>query len=162
MTLIEKPTKHFAATGFVLDKEHTKMLMVYHRKLGKWAAPGGHVEPDETPAEAVRREVLEETGVDVTICDQSKVQLCQKGDSESQLELPYAILSEEIPAHGNKEPHIHIDFIFICEADASASIAGQESEVSNVKWMHWGEIIAADTFGSIKAFAKIMQKASDQ
>ena len=35
--------KHFAATGFVVNKDRTKMLMVYHKKLGNWLAPGGHL-----------------------------------------------------------------------------------------------------------------------
>ncbi|AFZ71977.1 NUDIX hydrolase [Natronobacterium gregoryi] len=34
-----------------------------------WIAPGGAVELDETPAEAARREVYEETGLEATIDD---------------------------------------------------------------------------------------------
>ncbi|MEU4231757.1 NUDIX domain-containing protein [Nonomuraea sp. NPDC026600] len=34
---------------------------------GLWSIPGGRVEPAETDAEALRREVLEETGLLVTI-----------------------------------------------------------------------------------------------
>jgi len=34
-------------------------------QAGKWSVPGGHVEPGETVAGAVEREVLEETGLEV-------------------------------------------------------------------------------------------------
>ena len=34
---------------------------------GKWMFPGGKIEPDETPVEAVKREMLEELGPDAII-----------------------------------------------------------------------------------------------
>ena len=35
--------------------------------LGRWSLPGGRVEPGETPEQAVKREVREETGLDVDV-----------------------------------------------------------------------------------------------
>lgn len=43
------------------------VLLVQHSGTGKWVAPGGMVEPDEDPATAARREMLEETGCDVRL-----------------------------------------------------------------------------------------------
>lgn len=154
-----KLNKHFVATGFVLNKDQTKMLMVHHRKLNKWAAPGGHVEPDETPAEAALREVLEETGVKAEIVDCSNIKLCPKIGTEAQLDTPYAMLSEYIPEHGEVKAHIHLDFIFLCVADEDEGIIQQEREVKDVRWMTWEEIEKANTFDSIRTFSKVMQDA---
>jgi 8-oxo-dGTP pyrophosphatase MutT (NUDIX family) len=51
------------ATAYVVRGDKT--LLLKHRKLGMWLPPGGHVEPGETPDEAVRREVREETGLEI-------------------------------------------------------------------------------------------------
>src|SRR5262245_23512183 len=53
--------RHFTVTGFVVDGDRT--LLHWHRKLGLWLPPGGHVDADEDPVQAVLREVLEETGI---------------------------------------------------------------------------------------------------
>ncbi|MGH7678713.1 MAG: NUDIX domain-containing protein [Gemmatimonadaceae bacterium] len=40
-----------------------RLLLVKHRESGVWSTPGGSMEPDERPADAVVREVWEETGL---------------------------------------------------------------------------------------------------
>ena len=44
-----------------------KVLLHYHKKVRLVLPPGGHVEPNETPAESAIREVKEETGLKVKI-----------------------------------------------------------------------------------------------
>jgi 8-oxo-dGTP pyrophosphatase MutT (NUDIX family) len=39
------------------------ILLVRQRDVGLWSTPGGAIEPDETPADAVVREIWEETGL---------------------------------------------------------------------------------------------------
>ncbi|MFN7985126.1 MAG: NUDIX domain-containing protein [Vicinamibacterales bacterium] len=51
-----------SVTGIVFD-EHQRVLLVRQRDLNIWSTPGGAIEPNETPANAVVREVWEETGL---------------------------------------------------------------------------------------------------
>jgi 8-oxo-dGTP pyrophosphatase MutT (NUDIX family) len=53
-----------SATGIVYD-ERGRILLVRQTASGMWSAPGGAVDPEETPADAVVREVWEETGLHV-------------------------------------------------------------------------------------------------
>jgi len=52
--------------GCVFDDEG-RLLMAEHGDVGLWAAPGGAVDPDERPEDAVRRELREELDIDVRV-----------------------------------------------------------------------------------------------
>src|SRR5262249_39025630 len=56
---------HLCATAWVIDVDAGAVLLVRHRVLG-WATPGGHLEVGEAPADAAARELLEETGLDLS------------------------------------------------------------------------------------------------
>jgi 8-oxo-dGTP pyrophosphatase MutT (NUDIX family) len=47
----------------------TQRAWTLRRGAGQYALPGGSVDPDETPADAARRELLEELGVDLDAAD---------------------------------------------------------------------------------------------
>jgi 8-oxo-dGTP pyrophosphatase MutT (NUDIX family) len=53
-----------SVSGVVLDAAG-RVLLVRHANGNVWVIPGGAVDPDENPADAVVREVWEETGVHV-------------------------------------------------------------------------------------------------
>ena len=57
--------RHFTVAVFVVREG--KVLLHWHRKLGMWLPPGGHIEENELPDEAAAREVLEETGLSVEL-----------------------------------------------------------------------------------------------
>ena len=51
----------------VFDSTQQKMLLVRRADNGRWAVPGGYMEPGESVAEACFREVWEETGLEVHV-----------------------------------------------------------------------------------------------
>jgi 8-oxo-dGTP pyrophosphatase MutT (NUDIX family) len=53
-----------SVTGVVFDAAR-RMLLVRHADRGIWVLPGGAVDPGETPADALVREMWEETGLRV-------------------------------------------------------------------------------------------------
>ena len=52
-------------SAIVFNKDRTKVLVQKREDLKIWTIPGGAVEPNESPTEAVIRETKEETGVEV-------------------------------------------------------------------------------------------------
>ena len=59
------PVHIIAAAGIVMN-ENDEILMIKNNRRG-WEFPGGQVEVGENVIDAVRREVLEETGVDIEV-----------------------------------------------------------------------------------------------
>lgn len=53
-----------SVTALVFD-DAGRLLLVRQQDGGVWATPGGAIDPDESPADAVVREAWEETGLDV-------------------------------------------------------------------------------------------------
>lgn len=56
------------ASAAVFDAEG-RVLLIERAKppfAGIWSLPGGHIEPGEAPSATARREVVEETGIDVS------------------------------------------------------------------------------------------------
>ncbi|MFA7248540.1 MAG: NUDIX domain-containing protein [Dehalococcoidia bacterium] len=99
--------RHFTVTGFVSVGGRTALH--WHPRLDRWLPPGGHVEPDEDPVEAVLREVREETGLDVEVIAEMPFAY----DFPPQLPAPAAIAVYDIPRDGSLAgPHQHIDLIY--------------------------------------------------
>ena len=94
-------TRDFTATAFVVWKD--KVLLHRHKKLGIWLPCGGHIEPNELPDDAAVREVLEESGVPITLIGPKALAV----EAPRQLIQPRGVQLEVI-----YEGHEHIDLIY--------------------------------------------------
>ncbi|MEI6532883.1 MAG: NUDIX domain-containing protein [Candidatus Roizmanbacteria bacterium] len=142
----------YTATGYVINRAKSKMLLIFHKKLQKWVPPGGHLDVGELPHLGAIREVKEETGVVATIIPNG-YEFGINSQDESQLPTPYCILHEHIPANKNVAEHMHIDFIYLLEAEEN-NLVFQLQEVSDAKWMTLEEINSSLTFDGLKILAK--------
>ncbi len=114
---------HLTCTGLVLHPGLQHFLLIHHRRLDRWLAPGGHVEPeDESPRAAAAREVLEETAVSV---------------------LPGATWVagmdvHGIPAKGDEPYHLHHDLKFgFIAATAEVTVT---AETRGVAWCAFDDV----------------------
>lgn len=117
--------KHFVATGYIV--RDGKTLLLYHKKLQMWLPPGGHIDEGELPEEALRREILEETGLEVEILSPRR----SPGPAEDgvvYLHIPNHVQLEDIPNHAQ-----HIDLIYFCRAKDGEAAFRQE-EHDGMRW----------------------------
>ena len=100
--------RHFTATGYVVHQR--RVLLHWHPKVLALLPPGGHVDANEGPVQAVLREVCEETALSVEVLPSSTPLPL---DYPSQVHPPETIMVEDIqdPVSG---PHQHIDMIYFC------------------------------------------------
>jgi ADP-ribose pyrophosphatase YjhB (NUDIX family) len=59
--------RHSVAVAAVVFNEQENVLLMRRRDHGNWEPPGGVLKVGESPSEGVRREALEETGVDIRV-----------------------------------------------------------------------------------------------
>lgn len=118
----EQADRHFTVAVFVVLED--KVLLHFHRKLGMWLPPGGHIERDELPDDAAVREVLEETGVEVELVGERREDV----EDPVQLRRPAGVQLENIgPGHQ------HIDLIYFARPRDSVEIHADYSE-DKVGW----------------------------
>ena len=108
--------RHFTASGYVVFD--SKVLLHWHKKVKAYLPPGGHIEENEDPVQAVLREIKEETGLDAKISNRQNPVTFSYPESIS---IPERILIEEIkdPVEGL---HHHIDLIYFCSISDSISL----------------------------------------
>lgn len=140
---------HYVATGYIYDRGATRFLLVQHKKLGKWLAPGGHLEDGEEPHVGALREVYEEIGCHGRILDILAAPRVET-PSVPQLPAPFCILAETIPASSREDEHIHIDFIYVVEIDSTEQLQISAAEIDHARWFTAEEIDRLDTFENVQ------------
>ena len=134
--------RHFTVAIFVVHDD--RVLLHFHRKLGKWLPPGGQVEQDELPDDAAVREVLEETGIRARLVGARGLPI----EYPRQLVVPAGIQVEDIyPGHQ------HIDLVYFAQPDPddvrAAEVDPRLAESDQVAWY------AADQLADLGANAEI-------
>ena len=64
---VPKEKFQFRTSAYGIIKNDGKILLVNTRSSGKWFFPGGEVEIGESLEDAIKREVMEETGIEIKI-----------------------------------------------------------------------------------------------
>ncbi len=141
---------HFTASAFVLSPDGDALLLILHRKLGRWLQPGGHIDPDDADVfAAARREVAEETGLTAVDVDPAWPRL---------LDLDV----HAIPPHPKSgEPgHEHFDVRVLLRARTTALAAGED--VKDARWFPLDALPTIETDESVRRAVRKIAKSGQK
>ncbi|MSO53207.1 MAG: NUDIX hydrolase [Acidobacterium sp.] len=120
----EYPSHPVVGVGAVVVR-HGRVLIIkraHEPRKGEWSLPGGHLDLGESLIDAVRREVKEETGLEVH---------------------PGPIIETFDRVHRDPDGRIRFHFVivdFVCEAPSGEAVAGSDAEA--VAWVTPAELDA--------------------
>lgn len=75
LTRDENSTSHFCVYFAGFDLNAKKVFIGHHKKSGLWLFNGGHIDKEETPEQALKREMTEEWGkaIDLSVIGKPKL-----------------------------------------------------------------------------------------
>ena len=109
-----------------------KVLLRLHEKYNIWIHVGGHIELDEDPVTAAKRECKEEVGLDVRILGEDT---CIVSTDEENRDL---VRPAHMNIHRVTEIHEHIDLIYYGTSDSTEVVP--ESPNDKWEWLSRDEI----------------------
>lgn len=134
---------HFTASAFVLNKQHTKMLVVHHNIFNSFVYPGGHADGDADLLAVAKREVEEETGLKPKVLSNDIFGIA-------------AFAIDGHIKHGKYvSSHDHLDVSYLMEADENLPLKICPDENSEIKWI---DISKADTENMPNWFEPVYKK----
>ncbi len=119
---------HLTSTGFVVNKEHNKVLMAFHNIYQSYSWTGGHNDGDSDSKHVAEKEVLEETGL-------TSVKRISNLISLDDLPVQEHVKNEQLV-----KEHRHYNLTYLFEADENDKLSIKEDENSALKWIDFDEI----------------------
>lgn len=130
----ENTVAHMTASAWVVNKERSKVLMIYHNIYNSWSWLGGHADGETDLLAVAVREVKEEAGI---------TNVRPVSDEIFSLE------SLTVDGHVKKgryvSSHLHLNVTYLLEADSEEAVSVKADENSGVAWFTSGEALKKST-----------------
>ena len=139
---------HFTASNWIVNKERTKVLMIYHNIYKSWSWVGGHADGYADLLSVALKEAQEETGL-----KNFKVL------SDEIFAIKIATVSSHIKRGKFVSDHLHFDCCYLLEADENEEVHIKEDENSGVKWIEIDKAVEASNEEQMKpVYQKLIDK----
>jgi 8-oxo-dGTP pyrophosphatase MutT (NUDIX family) len=144
---------HMTASAWVVNKERTKTLMVYHNIFKSWSWLGGHADGDEDLLHVAIKEVKEESGLVHVV-----------PLSPDIFSLESLTVNGHIKNGAYVSSHLHLNVTYLLEADDQEPLKSKPDENKGVRWFGLEEAVAVSTepFFQERIYAKLNKKLKER
>ena len=144
---------HFTSSCWIVNKEKTKVLMVYHNIYDSWSWTGGHADGETDLLQTAIREVKEETGVKNV-----------KPVTEDIFSLEVLTVDGHIKRGKYVSSHLHLNLTYLLEVDETEVLKIKEDENSGVKWVKFEDVpnMSEEKWMVENVYNKIIEKVREK
>ena len=125
---------HMTASAWVVNKDRSRVLMVYHNIYDSWSWLGGHADGETDLLAVAIREVKEEAGIS-----------CVRPVSEGIFSLESLTVDGHVKRGKYVSSHLHLNVTYLLEADSEEQVFVKEDENSGVGWFTPEEALKKST-----------------
>ncbi len=144
----ENEFAHFTSSAWLVNKDHTKVLMAYHNIYQSWSWVGGHADGESNLLHVALKEAKEETGLT---------------NVKPVSEEIYSIEILGVPAHVKNgkhvATHVHLNVTYLLEADEKELTKIKPDENSDISWFGLEEAVNASNEAEMKV---VYRKLNDK
>ena len=146
----ENTVAHITASAWVVNKDRSKVLMVYHNIYNSWSWLGGHADGETDLLSVAIREVKEEAGISNVIPVSEDI---------------FSLESLTVDGHWKNgkyvSSHLHFNVTYLLEADTEEAVSIKADENSGVAWFAPEEALAKSTepWFVEHVYTKLIEKA---
>lgn len=145
----ENEFAHFTASSWAVNKERTKVLMIYHNIYQSWAWTGGHSDGEADLLKVAIKELKEETGIE-------NVKILE----DSIFSLEAITVNGHVKRGKYVSSHIHLNLTYLLEVDEKEALHVKEDENSGVKWVPIEKVkdVSKETWMKENIYTKLNEK----
>ena len=149
----ENTVAHMTASAWVVNKERSKVLMIYHNIYNSWSWLGGHADGETDLLAVAVREVKEEAGIPNVRPVSDEI---------------FSLESLTVDGHVKKgryvSSHLHLNVTYLLEADSEEQVSVKADENSGVAWFTPEEALKKSTepWFVERVYAKLIEETRSQ
>ena len=145
----ENTVAHITTSAWVVNKDRSKVLMVYHNIYNSWSWLGGHADGETDLLSVAIREVKEEAGI-------SNV----RPVSEEIFSLESLTVDGHVKKGNYVSSHLHLNITYLLEADSEEQVSVKADENSGVAWFSPQDALEKSTepWFVVHIYSKLIKK----